>query len=529
VHSAGPWNLPKTTRRTFLRILAGTTALISGRSAARPSDSLPQIHSATRNTRFGPVGRRTGKAGPPFKRYPDAPWRALPTSKLLGRSLGEVLQGYVPSRRFGDTELTVDQLSALLYHTNGVTGHSSPGDPSRPLRAAPSAGAYYAGEVYVVVERVRGVSVGLYYYRTDRHRLIQLRTGSHMEQVSSSLERPDRNAAIAVILTNVFGRYTRHYANRGYRYALIDSGHIGENLRLTARSLGTADVSPVRFWDDRLNELLRVDGRTEAVCAVHLVGVEGSETRRIANGSTHFVEVQNSAGAVGPGSEIERFHQGTKLVPSNQSVSTTGADAGSTGRATDGIALPIAEPLRMSVHAAIRERRSAHGFDRRPITLDQLGSVLRAAGGDAALKRAADVEIFAVAHRVARLEPGVYRYVPEVQRLVPIRTEPLAEEMVAACLKQRMAGSAAVGFVMATHSDACSSKLGDRRYRDALLESGAIAQRIYLAAGAVGLGARNLAAFRDDRFNEILRLDRQNRFALHLTMMGHVRERDEGG
>ena len=41
--------------------------------------------------------------------------------------------------------------------------------------------------------------------------------------------------------------------------------------------------------------------------------------------------------------------------------------------------------------------------------------------------------------------------------------------------------------------------------------------------------ARNLAAFRDDRFNEILRLDRQNRFALHLTMMGHVRERNEAG
>ena len=121
----------------------------------------------------------------------------------------------------------------------------------------------------------------------------------------------------------------------------------------------------------------------------------------------------------------------------------------------------------------------------------------------------------------------LYRYAQEVQRLVPIRTAPLEDAMVAACLKQRMAGSAAVGFVMATHFDAGPSRLGDRRYRDRLLESGAIAQRIYLAAGAVGLGARNLAAFVDDRFNEMLGLDQQNRFALHLTMMGHVRARNE--
>jgi nitroreductase len=54
-----------------------------------------------------------------------------------------------------------------------------------------------------------------------------------------------------------------------------------------------------------------------------------------------------------------------------------------------------------------------------------------------------------------------------------------------------------------------------------LLESGAVAQRIYLAAEAVGLAARNLAAYVDDRFNELLQLDRRGRFALHLTMLGH--------
>ena len=73
---------------------------------------------------------------------------------------------------------------------------------------------------------------------------------------------------------------------------------------------------------------------------------------------------------------------------------------------------------------------------------------------------------------------------------------------------------------MAAHLDATSSPLGDRRYRDLLLESGAIGQRVYLAAEALGLAARNLAAFRDDRFNELLGLRERRLFALHLTMVG---------
>lgn len=521
-------HLLKTTRRAFLRILGGTVAAVSGRSAARPADSLPQIHVITRNTRFGAVGRRTGRTGPAFKRYPGAGWIGLPTARSSGGSLGEVVRGYAPARGFADSEITVDELSALLFHTNGATGRYSIGDGFIRLRAAPSAGANYAGEVYVVAQRVSGVPPGLYYYGVGRHRLIQLRRGSLIESVGSALEQPPENAAVAVLLTNVMGRYTSQYANRGYRYALIDSGHIGENLRLAASAMGMADVSPLRFWDDRLNELLNVDGRTEAICAVHLVGREGADAARRADGVSGLSEVQLSPSGFGSGSAIERFHQRTKLVPSKAPASIV-AGAASFGGVAGGVDLPDAQPLKLSVHDAIRARRSAEGFDRSPITLEQLASILHAAGGNAGLQRAAGVEIFVIAHRVARLEPGAYRYASEVHRLVPVRSGPLEAEMLAACLRQEMAESAAAGFAMATSlygsdgGDAGPSELGDRRYRDWLIESGAISQRIYLAAGAVGLGARNLAAFVDDRFNEMLRLDRLHRVALHLTMLGHIR------
>ena len=61
---------------------------------------------------------------------------------------------------------------------------------------------------------------------------------------------------------------------------------------------------------------------------------------------------------------------------------------------------------------------------------------------------------------------------------------------------------------------------GERSYRDLLVEAGAIGQRIYLAAEAAGLAARNLAAFRDDRLNGLLGLDGRREAVIHLTMFG---------
>ncbi len=524
-------DLLSATRRTFLRALGGVVAAVSGPSSVFAVESLPEIHVATRNTRFGAVGRRTGKAGPAFKPYPELGWIGLPRPRSSGGSLGEVVGGYAPARGFDGSEVSPDDLSALLFHTNGVTGRYRVADGAIPLRAAPSAGARYAGEVYVIVQRVTGVPAGLYYYGVGRHRMIQLRRGSLIEQVGSALEHPFGDAAVAILLTNVMGRYTSQYANRGYRYALIDSGHIGENLRLAARAIGMADVSPMRFWDDRLNELLDVDGRTEAVSAVHLVGRESLAASRRSDSAIHLHEAQRSTARFESKSVIERFHDATKLVPSEARVSTVGAREPIVDPAIhpniDGVELPSVAAPRSLVHDVIRSRRSAEGFGPGPVSIEQLASILQIAAGNPELERAAGVAIYVIAHRVTGLEAGVYRYASNRARLVPVRKGSFAKEMRAACLNQQNAETAAVGFAMAAAlgaGDLGRLGLGDRRYRDVLVESGAIAQRIYLAAEAVGLGARNLAAFVDDRFNEMLRLDRIHHFALHLTMLGHVAE-----
>jgi len=233
-------------RRDFLEFLGGAAAALAGRTfgAAAAVRGPPEIHHATSNTLFGARGERRPRRSTPLptgKVYPGLPRVPLSVpGETEGLPLAEVVSRFSPSCGFRDEPLTVDELARLLHLANGVTGAVHHGGVRYPLRAAPSAGAQYAGEVYVVARRIEGIESALYSFAVERRALVRIRPGSFADAVADAVERPDafRNAAAIVLLTNVFARYTWRYANRGYRYALIDTGHIGENLRLAAASAG---------------------------------------------------------------------------------------------------------------------------------------------------------------------------------------------------------------------------------------------------------------------------------------------------
>lgn len=515
----------RTDRRGFMRVLAGVLGLLGGRGAsAASSDWTGEIHRETRNTALGPVGllrprmpRRVRRT----KDYPAAPRVALPAPAAeRTRSLAQVVASYREARALAPEPLALTELSRLLHYANGVTGKSA-GDGFE-LRAAPSAGALYAGEVYVVAERVAGLEPGVYYYDPIRHDLVSIRAGAQLDAVRRAIERPQgvAGAPAAVLLTNVFDRYGWRYANRGYRYALIDSGHIGENLRLASRSAGLAEVSPLRFEDDRLNALIEVDGREEAVCALHWVGRPAPAGAAAGAYARHLEEQQFAAPEALDASRrvTERYHAATKLVPvapGERGAPAVGAGAAPAAEAGTGVRPDT------SVEACILRRRSARAFRPRPVARTTLDWIVEAAVGQPALVRAPGVELWVVAHRVADLVPGLYRVDPAASDLVALRRGDLRRPLARVCLGQQKAGSCAAAFLMVAQLRGPESSRGDRRYRDQLLESGAIGQRIYLAAEASGLAARNLAAFRDDELNELLGLDGRGRAAIHLTVVGY--------
>jgi len=518
----------RTDRRSFFRLVAGAAALLTGKtSAAKSAPERFDIHEATRNTRLGALGvRRPRLSGPPpdHKLYSGKRRVALPERVVEpAHTLAEIVREWAPAEGFAGAAISLAQLGRLLHFTNGVTLKAPFGEDGPNRRAAPSAGALYAGEVYVAAARVQGLAPGIYYYEVGSHRLVEVAGSFEPAQLAAAIRgAATEGAAATILLTNVFGRYSWRYANRGYRYALIDSGHIGENLRLAAASAGLAQRDFLIFRDDLLNELLAIDGVREAVCAVHAVGLPGPVRKAETGLQQVWIEAQDAPGFTARGPITERYHAATKLIPSSEAAgqSSVPKDAPPPSLEPNLPLPPRAAGPAVKLEDAIQIRRSTARFESGELSLANFGHILEMAHGHPALARSGNVEVYLVVHRVEALAPGLYRYDGDHHRLVAHRTGSLVAEFTRVCLGQEKAGTAAVGVLMVARLGEDRALASTRRYRDMLIESGAIGQRIYLAAESAGLSARNLAAFIDDDLNRLLGFDGQREAAIHLTMLG---------
>ncbi len=165
---------------------------------------------------------------------------SLPAPATVGSmSVEEALAKRRSVRQFAAKDLTIEQIGQLAWAAQGIT------DPSRGLRTAPSAGATYPLELYVVK------ADGLFHYLPKGHKLERLSpedlrpglSGTALDQGSV------RQAAVDFVITAVYARTRARYGDRAERYVHMEVGHAAENLHLQAVALGLASV-PVGAFDD---------------------------------------------------------------------------------------------------------------------------------------------------------------------------------------------------------------------------------------------------------------------------------------
>ncbi|MDR7419992.1 MAG: SagB/ThcOx family dehydrogenase [Armatimonadota bacterium] len=159
------------------------------------------------------------------------------------------------TRAFADAPLALADVAQLLWSAQGVTdqeGH----------RAAPSAGALYPLELYLVVARVEGVSPGVYRYIPARHALELVRAGDVRSRLmAAALDQTCVGAGAAhLVFSAVYERTTAKYGERGTRYVHMDVGHAGQNVYLQAEALGLGTVAVAAFDDARVREILGLPG-----------------------------------------------------------------------------------------------------------------------------------------------------------------------------------------------------------------------------------------------------------------------------
>ena len=206
-----------------------------------------------------------------YKHYPSAPRIRLdPPDKEGGMPLWQVIKRRRSIRDYKNEPLKKIHLSQLLWASQGVTKKYM----GYELRAAPSAGALYPVETYLVIHNVEEIQPGIYHYAIQDHELEQLKQGDFRKAVASAALDQDFAARANVVFTwtALFERSKWKYNQRAYRYIYLDSGHIAQNLALAAVSLGLATCPIAALYDDEVNLLLEIDGEKESVLCLTAVG-----------------------------------------------------------------------------------------------------------------------------------------------------------------------------------------------------------------------------------------------------------------
>ncbi len=156
-------------------------------------------------------------------------------------------------REFSPEKLSMSDISQLLWAAQGITD-------ARGFRTAPSAGALYPLELYVVLEG------GVFHYDPHDHSMTIVRVGDLRSDLYNVALRQEAvlNAPMVLIVTAVFSRTEAKYGrDRSPRYVHLEAGHAAQNVLLQAVSLGLGAVPIGAFEDNRVQEVLGLPGDHE--------------------------------------------------------------------------------------------------------------------------------------------------------------------------------------------------------------------------------------------------------------------------
>ena len=178
----------------------------------------------------------------------------LPKPLTEGKmSLEETLLKRRSIRDYTDQPLTLFEVSQLLWAAQGVTTEWGG-------RTAPSAGALYPLETYLVVGKVKDLAPAVYQYLPKKHQLVKVLDGDLRAELAKAALGQSwvREGAINIVFTAIYERTTGKYGERGIRYVHMEVGHAAQNVYLQAVALELGTVVVGAFNDQQVIEILNL-------------------------------------------------------------------------------------------------------------------------------------------------------------------------------------------------------------------------------------------------------------------------------
>jgi SagB-type dehydrogenase family enzyme len=227
---------------------------------------------------FSQTDQHRGLAPPSVEKPipPDAEQIELPAPGLWegipSVDLEQAIANRESRRRFLRQPLTLDELSFLLWSTQGVRKQL---DRGTALRTVPSAGARHALETYLCVLEVDDLDTGFYRYLPLEHQLL---LEFKEEDVLRKLVQATlgqvwvAGAAVTFIWTTIPYRMEWRYGLAAHKVIAIDAGHVCQNLYLACEAIGAGTCAIAAYHQQLMDQLLRIDGEDEFVIYLAPVG-----------------------------------------------------------------------------------------------------------------------------------------------------------------------------------------------------------------------------------------------------------------
>lgn len=180
--------------------------------------------------------------------------------KIPAMDVRQAMEQRTSLRRYSQIELSMEELSYLLWITQGVKSIS---DRPATIRTVPSAGSRHAFETYILINRVGALAPGLYRYSALKHLIyaVNIEAGINEELTTACKGQSHiRTSAATFFWAAEMDRMAWRYSERAYRYVLLDAGHVCQNLYLAAESIQCGVCGIAAYDDDLLNAALGIDG-----------------------------------------------------------------------------------------------------------------------------------------------------------------------------------------------------------------------------------------------------------------------------
>jgi len=195
-------------------------------------------------------------SGLPRKEAPAIP---LPEPRFeSGVSVEEALKKRRSVRKYDGRALSLVEISQLLWAAQGITH-------DRFKRTAPSGGALYPLELYVVAGNVDGLAPGIYRYLPADHAITKTQDGDKRPELTGATLRQNYigDAAACFVFCAVYERITKKYGDRGVRYTFMEAGHAAQNVYLQGAALGIDTVVVGAFNDDEVKAVVTLENDEE--------------------------------------------------------------------------------------------------------------------------------------------------------------------------------------------------------------------------------------------------------------------------